>query len=74
MRVTLIGLAVITLLLSGFLVPPVEASTPTDFADIDAYLESQRQDLHIPGLALVIVQGDEIAHMRGYGQAGRTSP
>ena len=32
--------------------------TETDFAAVDAYVEGQRQALHIPGLALAIVQGD----------------
>jgi CubicO group peptidase (beta-lactamase class C family) len=40
-----------------------------DFAAVDAYVEGQRQALHIPGLALAIVQGDQVAYLRGYGQA-----
>lgn len=37
---------------------------------VDAYVLSQVKSLKIPGLALAIVQGDQVAYMRGYGQAG----
>lgn len=47
------------------------ASDPT-FAAIDAYLESQMADLRIPGLALGIVQGDQIVHLKGFGIADPT--
>lgn len=36
---------------------------------IDAYIERQRRRLNIPGMALAIVQGDKIAHLRGFGKA-----
>ena len=41
----------------------------TDFSAVDAYIEAQMKTLKIPGLALAIVQGDQIAYLRGYGQA-----
>ena len=40
-----------------------------DFASIDAYIESQMATYRIPGLALAIIQGDQIVHMRGFGVA-----
>jgi CubicO group peptidase (beta-lactamase class C family) len=40
-----------------------------DFSAVDAYVEAQMKTLKIPGLALAIVQGDQIAYMRGYGKA-----
>jgi len=43
---------------------------PTDFAAIDAYVEQQMRDLRIPGLALGIVQGEKIVHLKGFGVAG----
>ncbi len=56
---------------------PVQAEvmSPTslsddDFHRIDAYIESQLADTGIPGAALVIVEGDQITHVRGYGVAG----
>lgn len=39
------------------------------FSDIDTYLESQMRQLNIPGMALVIVEGDEIVYFRGFGHA-----
>lgn len=43
-----------------------------DFAAIDAYVESQMQEIRIPGLALGIVQGDQIVYLKGYGIADPT--
>jgi len=47
---------------------PSQATVP-DFAAIDAYIEAQMKELRIPGLALGIVQGDQIVHLKGYGVA-----
>jgi len=41
-----------------------------DFSAIDTYVEEQMGAFKIPGLALAIVQGDQVVYMRGYGQAG----
>lgn len=40
-----------------------------DFAAIDAYVLSQMDSLHIPGVALGIVHGNQIVHLRGFGVA-----
>lgn len=40
-----------------------------DFAAIDAYVEGQVRDLNLPGLALGIVHGDQIAHLQSFGVA-----
>ena len=40
-----------------------------DLAAIDAYVETQRNDLGIPGMALGIVQSDQIVHLGGFGVA-----
>jgi CubicO group peptidase (beta-lactamase class C family) len=40
-----------------------------DFEEIDAYTERQMARLNIPGAALAIVEGDKIAHLRGFGRA-----
>lgn len=37
--------------------------------EIDAFIAAKMGELDIPGLALAIVQGDEIAYVRGYGTA-----
>ncbi len=40
-----------------------------DFAAIDTYVESQMSALRIPGLALGIVNGDQIVYLKGFGIA-----
>jgi CubicO group peptidase (beta-lactamase class C family) len=40
-----------------------------DFSAVDAYVEAQMKTLKIPGLALAIVQGDQVVYVKGYGQA-----
>ena len=41
----------------------------TPFADVDAYIEEQMARLQMPGVALAIVEGDQIVHLRGFGRA-----
>jgi CubicO group peptidase (beta-lactamase class C family) len=50
----------------------VTAAQPAaaDYAAIDTYVEQQMRELRIPGLALGIVQGDQIVHLKGLGIAG----
>src|SRR5437763_10799686 len=45
-----------------------QRQTP-DFARIDRYVTAQMQEAHIPGLALGVVHGDHIVHLRGFGVA-----
>jgi CubicO group peptidase (beta-lactamase class C family) len=52
---------------TAFASPP-QAATP-DFAAIDAYIEAQMKDIGLPGVAIGIVQGDEIVYLKGYGVA-----
>jgi CubicO group peptidase (beta-lactamase class C family) len=40
-----------------------------DFAAIDKFVEAEMQALRLPGLALGIVQGDQIVHLKGFGVA-----
>jgi CubicO group peptidase (beta-lactamase class C family) len=39
------------------------------YAAIDAYVERRRRSLNIPGVSLAIVEGDRVAHLRGFGRA-----
>src|SRR5215217_385009 len=50
---------------------PVTAAQPAaaDYAAIDAYVEQQMRELRIPGLALSIVEGEQIVHLKGFGLA-----
>src|SRR5262245_34808819 len=43
--------------------------TEPDFAAIDDFVETQMQGQGIPGLALGIVQSDQIVHLKGFGLA-----
>jgi CubicO group peptidase (beta-lactamase class C family) len=40
-----------------------------DFAAVDAYIQKQMKEVRIPGVAIAIVHGDQIVHMKGYGIA-----
>jgi CubicO group peptidase (beta-lactamase class C family) len=42
---------------------------PPNLGAIDAYIEKQMQEQRIPGLALAIVRGDQIVHLKGFGEA-----
>ncbi len=39
------------------------------YKEIDAYIERQLKSLNIPGAAFAIVEGNEIVHLQGFGQA-----
>jgi CubicO group peptidase (beta-lactamase class C family) len=39
------------------------------YDDIDAYLRERMSSLDIPGMATAIVEGEEVAHVRGFGKA-----
>jgi CubicO group peptidase (beta-lactamase class C family) len=71
---TLALLAVLALVVLYLAKPPAMAANGAiiavpDFAAIDAYVEAERQAQGIPGLALGIVQGDQIVHLKGFGLA-----
>lgn len=64
-----ICLCILALGVGFFTVKATTNSTETDFAAIDTYVERQMKIDGIPGLALAIVRGDEIVHLRGFGTA-----
>jgi CubicO group peptidase (beta-lactamase class C family) len=72
----LMPLVMLALLALAVLLPGVSAgamptrNSPPDFAAIDAYVAQQMRDLRIPGLAIGIVQGDQIVYTKGFGIAG----
>jgi CubicO group peptidase (beta-lactamase class C family) len=53
---------------STALAAPLPATNP-DFAAIDAYVTTRMKELRIPGVAIGIVQGDQIAYLKGFGIA-----
>jgi CubicO group peptidase (beta-lactamase class C family) len=44
-------------------------SQSASYDEIDAYIEREMRRLNIPGVSLVIVEGDQIVHLRGFGKA-----
>jgi CubicO group peptidase (beta-lactamase class C family) len=56
----------------GGAAPAGAASTPQDFAAVDRYVQDQMSEARIPGLALGIVHGDQVAHLKGFGHADQS--
>lgn len=50
----------------------VDTKAAPDYEQIDAYVKAQMQNARIPGLALGIVHGDQVAHLQGFGIADST--
>ncbi len=44
-------------------------SNSVSYDAIDAYIQEKMHRLNIPGVSLAIVEGDQIVHVRGFGQA-----
>jgi CubicO group peptidase (beta-lactamase class C family) len=55
---------------------PDKTSDAAPYSTIDAYIEQQLSRLNVPGAAVAIVEGDQIVHQRGFGEArpGGTPP
>ncbi len=68
---TLLFCTMLTLLLRGFIKPvsAEPAASTTSYDAIDTYIEQQMRRFNLPGVSLAIVEGDQIIHMRGFGQA-----
>ena len=58
---------VLALLLVGLARVPAAGSP--DFAAIDEYVKKQMDETRMPGVALGIVKGDTILHLKGFGEA-----
>ena len=48
------------------------ATAAPDIARVDAFVREQVERHGLPGLALVLVDGDRVVHMAGYGKADQT--
>jgi CubicO group peptidase (beta-lactamase class C family) len=68
-RSTMMTLLVLILLAVAPVVAQPAQNAASDFAAIDAYVERQIGELRIPGLALGIVAGGQIVHLKGFGVA-----
>ena len=49
--------------------PAFAQVAPANFDAVDDYISSKMKELGIPGVALVIVQGDQIVHLKAFGVA-----
>lgn len=54
------------LLIVSLPAPVLEAQTST-LAGLDDWIEAERERWGIPGLAVAVVQGDEVIYSRGFG-------
>jgi len=48
--------------------------TSVSYPEVDDYIEQQMMDEDIPGLAVVVVQGDEIIYLKGFGITSLKNP
>ena len=76
-RTRISTLCLCLLALSWLALPPAAAQyvgskAAPDYAQIDAYVNAQMQDARIPGLALAITHGEQVAHLHGFGAADST--
>lgn len=67
---TFVSLAILIFISFGLGVSRSFAKTGlTDFEEVDAYIGAKMEELDIPGAALVIVQGDQMVHLKAFGVA-----
>ena len=69
-KIIFLSIAILAAVLSVARVKPAFAQiAPANFGAVDAYINSRMKELGIPGAALVIVQGDQIVHLKAFGVA-----
>jgi CubicO group peptidase (beta-lactamase class C family) len=69
-KIIFLTMAILGILLSVASVRPALAqSMPANFDAVDDYITIKMKELGIPGAALVIVQGDQIVHLKAFGVA-----
>src|SRR5688572_10764077 len=69
-KLTFLGVMLFVFISSVFTVSQSFAQASlTGFDEIDAYINTKMKELGVPGAALVIVQGDQIVHLQGFGVA-----
>ncbi len=62
-------LFILLITLGGILLLPRRgrSQAPLDTAEIDRFIASQMAAQRIPGLALAVIQGDQVTYLQGYG-------
>ena len=68
-RLTLTPTAVVHLLALLSATLGLALSPAEDIGNIDSYVRAQMEAAQVPGLALGVVQGDRVLHLRGFGAA-----
>ena len=69
-KIIFLTMAILAVLSSFARVGPALAqSTPANFDAVDKYISTKMKELGIPGAALVIVEGDQIVHLKAFGVA-----
>jgi CubicO group peptidase (beta-lactamase class C family) len=70
-RLLALGMVVLALCLiapaSAFAEGEASRAANPDFAAIDAYIQEEMREVHIPGLALGIVHDDKVVHLESFG-------
>ena len=69
-KIIFLTMAILTVVPPMIRVKPVFAqNAPANFDAVDEYISAKMKELGIPGAALVIVQGNQIVHLKGFGIA-----
>ena len=69
-KIIFLTMVILTLVSFMAIVRPAFAQVaPANFDDIDDYISTRMKELGIPGAALVVVQGDQIVHLKAFGVA-----
>jgi CubicO group peptidase (beta-lactamase class C family) len=72
-RLLMLGMVVLALCLiapaSAFAEGEASRAADPDFAAIDAYIQKEMRELHIPGLTYGIVHDDQVVHLESFGEA-----
>ena len=67
--------SILLIILMFFMLLPndvaAETPNPGDFSSLDAVIEAQMEKHGLPGVAIAIVDGDDVVYSQGFGRAGR---
>lgn len=69
-KTTILGVLILAFISFGFgLSQSSVKAMPTDFDEVDAYINTRMIELGIPGAAVVVVEGNQIVHLQAFGVA-----
>ena len=69
-------LRIVYLIIVLFVLPLATVAQGAPLTGLDAYIDKALKDWEVPGLALAIVRGDSVVHVKGYGvrELGKPEP